>query len=360
MIGKTFDKPSAGKSDLLRLVFMKKLHQSIAYRFSLNLFFIFLFTSFTLGFSQELLEQKLPLSTLLPERTSFTQNIVYKTNRMGKPVSLDLYRPKNQVAEKLPVVIYVHGGAWAKGDKGVRANNYIESFILKLVEKNYAVISIDYTLVSETVHFPLPVEDTKDAVRWVRKNAEKYNFDPDNIGFFGASSGAHLSLLAAYTPDNEYMGSPELSSYSAKVNYVVDNFGPTDLNKLLHTRLGKVPVAIVGSFFKPIVEIRKKLVYGISGYNINNEKRKAIDYLETVSPINDTETGIPTFILHGNKDKVAPLKHSKKLARKLKKQNIEVTLVVVEDGVHGFGTTDKAYMNQLTEEMVQFIVTHKK
>ncbi len=339
---------------------MKQTHQSIVYRFSLNLFFICLLASFTLGFSQELPEQKFPPSTLLPEKTTLTKNIVYKTNSLGKPISLDLYRPKNQTTEKLPVVIYVHGGAWAKGDQVVRADNYIERFILKLVEKNYAVISIDYTLVSKTVHFPVPIEDTKDAVRWVRKNAGQYHFDPDNIGFFGASSGAHLSLLAAYTPDDEYMGSPELSSYSAKVNYVVDNFGPTDLNKLLHTRLGKVPVSIVGLFFKPIVEIRQKLVYGISGYDINKEKRKAIDYLETVSPINDTEGGIPTFILHGNKDKVAPIKHSKKLVRKLKKHNVEATLVVVEDGVHGFGKTDKAYMDRLTDDMVQFIVNHKK
>jgi len=339
---------------------MKQSHQNILYRFFLNLFFICFLTSFTPVFSQELPEQKLPPSTLLPERTALTKNIIYKTNSLGKPVSLDLYRPKNQTAEKLPVVVYVHGGAWAKGDQVVRADNYIERFILKLVEKNYAVISIDYTLVSETVHFPVPIEDTKDAVRWVRKNAAQYHFDPDNIGFFGASSGAHMSLLAAYTPDSEYMGSPELSSYSAKVNYVVDNFGPTDLNKLLRTRLGKVPVTIVGWFFKPIVEIREKLVYGISGYDINKEKRKAIDYLETVSPINDTEGGIPTFILHGDKDKVAPLKHSKKLVRKLKKQNVEATLVVVKDGVHGFGKTDRAYMDRLTDQMVQFIAAHKK
>lgn len=339
---------------------MKQLQQNILYRFSLHLFFIFLLTSFTSGFSQDFPENKVPPSTILPERTALIENIMYKTNSLGKRVALDLYRPKDQATGKLPVVIYVHGGAWAKGDKVVRAGNYIESFILKLIAKNYAVISIDYTLVSETVHFPLPIEDTKDAVRWVRKNAQQFNFDPDNIGFFGASSGAHLSLLAAYTPDNEYMGSPELSAYSARVNYVVDNFGPTDLNKLLHTRLGKLPVSIVGLFFKPIVEIRKKLVFGISGYDINDEKRKAIDYLETVSPIDDTENGVPTFILHGNKDKVAPLKHSKKLARKLEKHHIETKLVVVEDGVHGFGTTDQSYMDRLTGEMVSFIENHKK
>lgn len=326
----------------------------------INLLFVFSLSLYQISYAQDLPETKTPPSTLLPEKTLFSQNITYKTNSLGTPVSLDLYRPKTSSSQKLPVVIYVHGGAWAKGDKVVRANNYIENFILKLVEKNFAVISIEYTLVSDKVHFPLPIEDTKDAVRWVRKNAEKYNFDPENIGYFGVSSGAHLSLLAAYTNNNEYTGSPELSAYSAKVNYVVDNFGPTDLNKLLHTRLGKVPVSIVGLFFKPIVEIREKLVYGISGYDISSEKRKAIDYLENVSPINDTEHGVPTFILHGNKDKVAPLKHSKKLVKKLSKYNIENKLVVVEEGIHGFGTTDKAYLDQLTDEMVHFILSHQK
>lgn len=340
---------------------MKFTNDNTTYRFSKSLFFIFLLCFFTLGYSQGPIEgTPTPPSVLLPEKTAFSENITYKNDASGNPIKLDLYKPKNAGSAKLPVVIYVHGGAWAKGDKVVRSNNYIENFILKLVEKNYAVVSIDYTLVSETVHFPLPIQDTKDVVRWVRKNADQYHFDPDNIGFFGASSGAHLALMAAYTNDNEYLGNPELSSYSAKVNYVVDNFGPTDINKLLHTRLGKVPVSIVGLFFKPIVEIRQKLVYGISGYDINEEKRKAIDYLETVSPINETENGIPTFILHGNKDKVAPLSHSKKLVKKLKKQNIEAELVVVEDGTHGFGTTDKKYMDQLTDDIIRFIEAHKK
>lgn len=339
---------------------MKSFNHNTIYRFSTNLFFILLLCLFNFSYSQPPLEPQTPPSTILPDKTTFIENISYKNDNAGNPILLDIYKPKNSTSGKIPVVIYVHGGAWAKGDKTVRSESYIESFILKLVEKNYAVISIDNTLVSETVHFPSPIEDTKDAVKWVRKNAEKYNFDANNIGFFGASSGAHLSMMAAYTSDKEYIGSPELSPYSAKVNYVVSNFGPIDLNMLLHTRMGKIPVSIVGLFLKPIVEIREKLVHGISGYDINKDKRKAIDYLETVSPINYTENAVPTFILHGDKDRVAPLKQSKKLIKRLKKQNIENSLIIVKDGKHGFGSTDKAYMNQLTDEMVNFIVSHKK
>lgn len=339
---------------------MKLMNHNIFNRFLRNLFFILCFNFFNLSYSQSQVENQAPKSTMLPQKTIFLEDIPYKNDTAGIPIKLDIYKPKNSTSGTFPVVIYVHGGAWAKGDKMVRADSYIERFILKLIEKNYAVISIDYTLVSEKVHFPLPIQDTKDAVRWVRKNAEKYNFDTRNIGYFGASSGAHLSMLSAYTNDNEYVGSSELSPYSGKVNYVVSNFGPTDLNKLLHTRLGKIPVAIVGLFFKPIVEIRQKLVFGISGYDIKTEKRKAIDYLKTVSPVNDIENGVPTFILHGNKDKVAPISHSKRLVRKLKKQNIETDLIIVKDGAHGFGTTDKAYLEQLSNEMVDFIIAHKK
>lgn len=226
---------------------MKSLINNISiYRFLINLFFVIFLGVSGLSYSQNQIEPITPESRLLPKISAVSENIIYKTNTKGTPVTLDIYTPKAGSDDKLPVVIYVHGGAWVKGDKIVRDGSYIETFIAKLLDKKYAVVSIDYTLLNDSIHFPLPLQDTKDAVRWVRKNADRYRFDPDNIGFFGTSSGAHLSMLAAYTPDNEFASSPELSSYSAKVNFVINHYGPSDMNKLLHTRLGKVPVFFFG------------------------------------------------------------------------------------------------------------------
>jgi acetyl esterase/lipase len=339
---------------------MKSFNNSIIYRFSINLFFVLFLGLFNLSYSQNQIEPEAQKSVLLPERTMFSENIIYKTDQQGKSILLDLYKPKKASSEKLPVVIYVHGGGWVQGDKIIRADSYIENTILKLIEKNYAVISIDYTLVSETVHFPSPIEDTKDAVKWVRKNADKYNFDQNNIGLFGASAGAHLSMLAAYTNDNEFVGSPELSPYSAKVNYVISNFGPTDLNKLLHTRAGKIPVFFIGLFAKNIVDLREKIVTGMSGYDIKKDKRKVIEYFKTISPLTYVDNGIPTLIVQGDKDKVVPMKQSKKLHRKLKKENIQNSLTIVEDGLHGFRSTDKEHLDRITDEMVNFVVSQKK
>lgn len=331
----------------------------ISHRFSLNLFFILFLSISSLVSSQNQLQPQTPKSILLSEKITSLENIFYKTNKEGS-IALDIYSPKTHPLEKHPVLIYVHGGGWVGGDKVIHADSYIENIILKLVEKEYIVISINYTLVNKDVHFPLPIQDTKDAIRWVRKNADKYHFDTNNIGLFGASAGAHLSLLAAYTEDNEFIGAPELAPYSAKVNYVVNNFGPTDLNKLLHTRVGKVGAFFVSLFSKKIVDLREKLILGISGYDIKKDKRKVIDYFDTLSPVTYVNNATPTLILQGNKDKIVPLKQSEILQKELDQKEVKNKLTIVEGGIHGFGTTDKAYLNQLVDEMVDYIVSQKK
>ncbi|WP_250252901.1 alpha/beta hydrolase [Chryseobacterium sp. Marseille-Q3244] len=332
-------------------------------RFFTNLFFIlslsFSGLFFSQSFSQSPEKAKRVKSTLLPEIAMVSENIIYKTSKKGDSLMLDLYTPKN-FSGKLPVLIYVHGGGWIEGSKAVYADNYLETTIAKLMEKQYAVISINYTLLNDNTYFPLPLQDTKDAVRWVRKNAEKYNFDTNNIGLFGASAGAHLSLVAAYTPDDAFKGSPDLSSYSAKVNYVVDHYGPVDLNKLFHTRLGTIPVAMIGMVSKKIVNLQQGLVKGISGYDLTKDQDRAIDYLKTISPATYTETGVPTLIVQGNKDKIVPLSQSKKLYRKLKRAKIETSLIVIDNGVHSFSTTDKAALDKMTDQTVNFIVSQKK
>ncbi|SDJ66704.1 alpha/beta hydrolase [Chryseobacterium jejuense] len=333
-------------------------------RFITNLFFV-LFLSFSglffsQSFSQSPTQKKHVKSTLLPEITALTENIVYKTSKKGDSIKLDLYMPRNASAEKIPVLIYVHGGGWIEGNKEIHADDYVENTIKKLTVKQYAVISINYTLLNEKTHFPLPLEDTKDAIRWVRKNAEKYNFDTNNIGLFGASAGAHLSLMAAYSPDNAFTGSPELSPYSAKVNYVIDHYGPADLNKLFHTKLGTIPVSLVKMISKKIVDLQQGLVKGISGYDLNKDQERAIAYLKTVSPVTYTSTGVPTLIVQGNQDKIVPLSQSKKLHRKLKRANVETSLLVIDKGVHGFSTTDKDTLDKMTDQMVEFIISQKK
>ncbi|WP_144282512.1 alpha/beta hydrolase [Chryseobacterium echinoideorum] len=299
-------------------------------------------------------------TTLLFEKANVQEDIVYKTDENGKEILLDLYKPQKTGIKKFPVVMFVHGGAWVEGNKTIYADNYVENTISKLLDKNFAVISINYRLVNEKIHFPAPIEDTKDAVRWIRKNADQYQFDPHNIGMWGVSAGAHLSLLSAYTKDTQFIGDPLLSKYSAKVNYVVDNFGPTDMNRLLHTKAPQPLIFTVGLVSQKIIDLRGKLIMGITGMDSKENKKEIAEFCENISPLTYNKNTVPTLIIHGNKDKIAPLKHSKRLHKMLEKSNTENKLIIVRKGNHGFSTTDKAKLEEISNSMVNFIISQQK
>ena len=89
---------------------------------------------------------------------------------------LDLYIPKSDAP--LPLVVWVHGGAWEMGSK------YGGGPSLDLIRKGFAVASINYRL-SFQARFPAQIEDCQAAVRWLRGNAKEYNLDPDHFGAWG-------------------------------------------------------------------------------------------------------------------------------------------------------------------------------
>lgn len=321
-------------------------------RFFINLFFI-------LSFSISLSAQNLA-SQLLQTKAKITEDITYKKDDLGNNLQLDIYQPINNNQQKKPVVVFLHGGAWVEGDKAITANNYVENTIEELLENDFVVISANYRLLNENVHFPGPAEDAKDVIRWIRKNADQYRFDTDNIGMWGVSAGAHLSFLTAFTQNDVFAGDKSLAPYSAKVNYVVSNYGPTDINRLLHTRAPKPMIWIVTLISKKIIDLRQKLVMGMTGLDIKKDKKEVVKILQTISPLTYTQNTVPTLMLHGDKDKVAPLNHSKRMKKMLTKQGTFNELIVVQGGNHGFKDTDPNYQAELNKAMVDFIKSQKK
>lgn len=85
-----------------------------------------------------------------------------------------------------------------------------------------------------------------------------------------------------------------------------------------------------------------------------------IEFCKTISPLSYNQNTVPTLILHGDKDKIAPIRHSKRLRKMLEKSNTENSLIVVKKGDHGFRTTDATYQNELNDAMVNFIISQKK
>ena len=104
-------------------------------------------------------------------------------------LSLDIYAPKD--AKGCPVMLYVHGGGWSKGDKQA-----VGQKPAWLVGKGWMLVSANYRLVPKIAH-PANVQDVANAIAWVHTNAAKHGGDPARIFLMGHSAGAHLVSLAA-------------------------------------------------------------------------------------------------------------------------------------------------------------------
>lgn len=140
----------------------------------------------------------------------------------GKLLLADLWQPPAGVARSRLGVIYVHGGAWRLGEKD-RGTGWM---FRRLTDQGHVVLDIDYTLAPASDVAGM-VQDVKRAIVWLKRNGADYGVDPQRIVLLGGSAGAHLALLAAYTP-NDPAWQPDGSKVDTAVRGVISFYGPAD------------------------------------------------------------------------------------------------------------------------------------
>jgi acetyl esterase/lipase len=102
---------------------------------------------------------------------------------------VDIFLPKHKKGE--PLLIFIHGGAWVGGDKGMYAelgNHFSDA--------GYAVALINYRL-SPSVENPEHVKDASMAYAWLVGQAGRFGYDPTKIFVSGHSAGAHNAGMMA-------------------------------------------------------------------------------------------------------------------------------------------------------------------
>jgi len=232
---------------------------------------------------------------------------------------LDLYLPKARKSEKpLPVVVFIHGGAWRAGDKrgGVRmVAPYVDT-------GRFAGASVAYRLSGEAI-WPAQIHDCKAAVRWLKAHAKAYNLDPDRIAVWGSSAGGHLVAMLGLTADvKELEGTvgPH-TGQTSRVACVVDWFGPSDLLRM-NDVAGKMDHLAPDSPESQLI-----------GCPIQENPAKA----RAASPITYVSRGdSPHLIMHGDRDGTVIHDQSVRLAAALKKAGVPCTFVTVKGAGHGF------------------------
>jgi acetyl esterase/lipase len=229
---------------------------------------------------------------------------------------LDLYVPEKADA-LLPVIVWVHGGAWLGGSKDGGGP------ALPFVGKGYAVASINYRLSQQAV-FPAQIEDCKAAIRWLRANSKTYSLNPERIGVWGSSAGGHLAaLLGTSGGVEERDGKGGNSDQSSRVQAVVDFFGPTDF---LQMDAHAVPGA----------RLKHDVANSPESRLIGGAIQENTDKVGRANPIKYVTKDAPPFlIVHGEQDPLVPCHQSELLYEALKRARSDVTFYKIAGAGHG-------------------------
>lgn len=233
---------------------------------------------------------------------------------------LDLYIPAG-ATRPLPVVIWTGGSAWM-ADSG---KNTASGLAAQLNPAGYAVAGVSIRSSSQT-QFPGQLYDIKAAIRWLRANASKYNFDADHIAIMGDSSGGWTTAMAATTGDvPELEGSVGTTGFPSNVQAAVAFYPPTNFVAMDAFALQKCgPQNCHDAATSP----ESRLV----GCAIQTcpDKVKAASPLTYISPAYP-----PIMILHGDSDQLVPHNQGEQLYMALNKACRDAIFISLPKAPHG-------------------------
>ena len=127
----------------------------------------------------------------IPETIKEYKDITYKEIN-STSLKLDIYHSKNRT-DKAPLIVFIHGGAWKKGDK----HDYLV-YLTSYAEKGYITATIQYRLAG-VAKYPAQLLDVQSAIIWLKQHADEYHIDPTKVALVGGSAGGHLAMMNAYT-----------------------------------------------------------------------------------------------------------------------------------------------------------------
>lgn len=246
------------------------------------------------------------LATLASAQTRI-QDVIYMKSG-GAAFTMDVLKPAkpNKAA-----VVFMVSGAW------ISDHSMLKSFAPD-IEKVFA--DGGFTLF-EVVHGAQPrfkvaeiVDQVRTAIRFVHAHAADYGIDTNRVGVLGISSGAHLSLMIAGSPDSPVKAVAAIAPPTDLANWGKPGFILTDNPQL----------AIFVSAF---------------GFDPKGPRDNIVALLKQLSPITLVNPKFPpTLIVHGDADKVVPLQQAQAMDQALAKAGVEHKLEVIPGGGHDENT----------------------
>jgi acetyl esterase/lipase len=277
--------------------------------------------------------------------------IAYAQPAGFQPVLLDLYLPTahTQPRTGLPLVIYIHGGAWLGGDQR-KSGAFTDwpAVLGSIAARGYAVASLSYRLSGEA-RFPAPAIDVRTAIRWLKAHATDYGIDPTRVVLWGGSAGGHLAAVAAtgchlnaFDPPAPPTGSgappagPDpLRGISPCVQGLVTWYGVFDLATIA-AQASAAHLAGAGTHADP-----DSAEWRLLGCNPATCRNGEVALASPVAHI-DRDTP-PTLMIAGTVDRQVPHEQSEEMAKALTASGVRNRLLLYPGIDHSFiGATPAA------------------
>ena len=109
------------------------------------------------------------------------------------PVPVRIYSPDSSLGSR-PALVWAHGGGFVGGDLDMREADWTAREVCSRADA--IVVSVDYRLCVNGVHYPVPHDDVVATVSWARDNAGELGIDPYRLSIGGASAGGNLAASA--------------------------------------------------------------------------------------------------------------------------------------------------------------------
>ena len=247
----------------------------------------------------DLIEKDFPV----PDDVEEYKDIIYKTVDSTN-LKLDIYHAKN-ISESAPLLLFIHGGAWKKGNK----HDYLR-YLVDFARKGYVTATVQYRF-SNKVKFPAQLQDVKAAIRWLKKNADNYNINSKKVAVIGGSAGGHLAMMAGYTSGISEFNEETESPYSSEVQAVVNLYGPADLTTEYAREQSSV-TNLIGKKYNEAPELF--------------QKASPTNYITADDP--------PTLIFQGTIDELVPFSQSDNLTKQLENAGAQVEYHKLEGWPH--------------------------
>lgn len=245
--------------------------------------------------------------------TTTIQNIPYCSaiDTPNRLLQYDVYLPKNAKTQRLPLVVFIHGGGWVSGDK---RNGIVDYYGSDLIAHNIAIASINYRLAPGST-YPTQGHDVACALQDITHRARSFGIDPDRIGLLGDSAGG---LLAAMYALNQTDSMP-------RTRAVVEFYGTSDLMAQLtrFPQYDKDALSYLGTRNTVIAKAASPQ-YRIVHYDVP-----------------------PFLLLQGDRDAIVHPDQTRLFYNKLASVNKQTKLVVVKGAGHYFGTKNSPNAGQI-------------